>query len=117
MRNIWKGLVVGAISGAAAGLALDRHAPSGRTPMPGRDSLLTVLGQGLSHVGDRVHDSTAPHDWVQAADVLQRRVRDLPSTPRRPTWLALVWPRQPNSPLNSPDLSRRARSTRSRSAE
>jgi hypothetical protein len=83
MKNMWKGLVVGAVSGAAAGLALDRRAtPTSPTPIVHQvadeaAAALSSLKQGVSTVSDRLQDSDAPQAVADAAGALRQKARDL----------------------------------------
>ncbi len=83
MNNVWRGAVIGAIAGAAAGLGLDRRTADA-SPEPGRvvgdaTSVLSSLGQGLAQVSEHMHDSRIPKVVAHTTEVVTRKVRDLPT--------------------------------------
>jgi hypothetical protein len=85
MKNAWKGLIVGALTGAAAGAALDRRAgttpagPAVHTVADEAASALSSLKQGVSTVGERLQESDAPRVVAEAADALRQKARHLPA--------------------------------------
>jgi hypothetical protein len=79
MKNVWKGLVLGAVTGAAVGAGIDRRSQGGA---PGR-GLAKVVGSvpggtdvrdGLSHAADRLSDIEVAQPISNAADAARRKV-------------------------------------------
>ena len=84
MKNVWKGLVVGALTGAGVGLVLDvldrgaqkagavgevvedvvQHAPQ----------VVARVRHGVTETVSRIHDADIPEQLKEAADATKRRV-------------------------------------------
>ena len=88
MKNVWKGLVVGAFTGAGVGLVLDvldrgaqRVAAVGdvvgdvvEEAVQHVPQVATKLRQGVSETVSRVHDADIPEQLKEAASSTKRKV-------------------------------------------
>ena len=88
MKNVWKGLVVGAFTGAGVGLALDvlergaqKVAAVGETvgdvveeAMQHVPQVVTRAGKGVSETVSKVHDADIPEQLKEAANATKRKV-------------------------------------------
>jgi|ERR1039457_4340800 sRNA-binding protein len=88
MKNVWKGLVVGAFTGAGVGLVLDvldrgaqRVAAVGdvvgdvvEEAVQHVPQVATRVRQGVSETVSRVHDADIPEQLKEAASATKRKV-------------------------------------------
>jgi len=65
VRNVWKGLVIGALTGAAVGAALDLGERGGRTVSAGATAFGGAVAQHAPEVADQVRHTVS--DAVSAA--------------------------------------------------
>ncbi len=76
MRYLWKGMVIGALAGAAAGAGLDRRSDA-TTPVTGVDRTAERVRHGVHDTVERVRQVDVPAAVSEAATSARHRVAEL----------------------------------------
>ncbi len=79
MKNVWKGMILGALAGAVAGAGLDRRAgrgarAGGLPPVMEQVPSAARIREGIADVADRVRDADVPSTVTDAAGAVRHKV-------------------------------------------